>query len=590
MMNKVFKILGIGTLALLASCTNNNSSSSSSSSISLSSSISTPTSSTLSSSTTSSSIDDNTKIKDEDKVVPTSTKMDYVDHANFGASEYDESKWFKNTLDKVAFPDPQVIEVGDTYYIYGTTDRTGSKTLDCYSTKDFNNFELHMDIYKPQNEWSEGVLFAPEVYEIDGTFYLFYSDNMKSNGLRYINVLTSNSPVGPFEEYKGTDYYGNELDGYKAPIFRHNDSLGLSVLDQNLFIDDDGSMYMYYSIYDTGIMQYIIGVSMLDPVTPDWDTYKILVRPGELTPKTTSTNMLIWEAYQGFKVAEGPFMVKSPVNGKYYLTYSVNHYPDRYYTVCYAYSDEPLGDFTKPYKKGEQWTNLLFGYAGGMKSTTVYDKWEGFMSGTAHHCIFKIGDQYMIGYHAHKNRKDSSNGRFFGLDRLFFNEEGTPYCYGPTDSIEPLPEKISGYKNIVLDAANVKTENITNPEYLTDNFVPEHYNLPVESSREATLGSGLSYVEIDFDKEYLIGGLSIYNSCFYEKALSQIEFIKFDNDNNIIDTVFPSEYLNDEKEFIFPGSAFTYDIKDIKAKRVIIGFNCGSETNLSEISIYGKTA
>lgn len=150
-----------------------------------------------------------------------------------------------------------------------------------------------------------------------------------------------------FEEYKGTDYYGNELDGYKAPIFRHNDSLGLSVLDQNLFIDDDGSMYMYYSIYDTGIMQYIIGVSMLDPVTPDWDTYKILVRPGELTPKTTSTNMLIWEAYQGFKVAEGPFMVKSPVNGKYYLTYSVNHYPDRYYTVCYAYSDEPLGDFNK---------------------------------------------------------------------------------------------------------------------------------------------------------------------------------------------------------------------------------------------------
>ena len=74
----------------------------------------------------------------------------------------------------------------------------------------------------------------------------------------------------------------------------------------------------------------------------------------------------------------------------------------------------------------------------------------------------------------------------------------------PSETVDN-PEKISGYKNIVLDAANVKAENITNPEYLTDNFVPEHYNLPVESSREATLGSGLSYVEIDFDKEYLIG-------------------------------------------------------------------------------------
>ena len=88
---------------------------------------------------------------------------------------------------------------------------------------------------------------------------------------------------------------------------------------------------MYYSVYDTGNMQYIVGFKMLDPVTPDLSTYKILLRPGELSPTTTRTNILDWECMKSFKVAEGPIVMKSPKNGKYYMTYSVNHYPDRFY-------------------------------------------------------------------------------------------------------------------------------------------------------------------------------------------------------------------------------------------------------------------
>ncbi len=527
-----------------------------------------------------------------DQEKPTSTNLEYEDYSLGTKADFDTSKWYRNDLKSMALPDPDVIEVGDTYYIYGTTDRTGSKTFDCYETEDFNTFKIHMNIEEtPSDYWGTKTMFAPEVYYYNNLYWLYYSDNSKETGLRYINVMTSESPSGPFKPYKGKNAHNEDVDASKEPLFRHNDSLALSALDQTLLFDDDGSIYMYYSIYDTGIMQYIIGVEMLDPVTADWDTYKILIRPGELTPKTTNSNMLIWEAYSGFKVAEGPYMLKSP-NGLYYLTYSVNHYDDRYYTVCYAYSNEPLGDYTKPYDKDGNWTNLLFGYAGGMAHTTVFDQWDGFMSGTGHHCFFKSGDQWMIGYHAHKDRhgkvdaNDGFAGRMFAMDYLYFDENGVPYTEGPTYSVQPLPSKISGYSNIAL-GATVKSTNVDNPERINDNFIVEHYNLPQEQNKEVTLKPGRSYIEIDFGKDFHIGGISIYNSAFYDYYLSEIEFINFFNGNAILDASFPTSYVNNEYEFVFPTSAFVFDFQDIIASRVVIGFNTNTEARLNEIKVFG---
>ncbi len=531
------------------------------------------------------------EVSASDQAKPTSTNLEYNDYGIGTKPEFDEAKWYRNDLKDMALPDPAVIEVGDGYYIYGTTDRTGSKTLDCYYTTDFNNIELFMNIENtPSDYWGEKTLFAPEVYFYDNTYWLYYSDVMKG-GLRYINVMTSESPSGPFVPYKGKNAHGEDVDGSKAPLFMHNKSLGIGALDQTLLFDDDGSIYMYYSLYDTGIMQYIVGVKMLDPVTPDWDTYKILIRPGELSPNTKSTNILSWEAFQSFKVAEGPFMLKSP-NGKYYLTYSVNHYPDRYYSVCYAYSDTPLGDFTKPYTNGKMWTNLLFGYAGGMKGTSVYDKWTGFMSGTGHHCFFKCGDQVMIGYHAHTNhsgKDDKGNfntGRMFAMDYIYFDDEGTPYAEGPTYSIQPLPSKISGYSNIALNS-KIRSTNVNNVERAVDNRIVEHYHLTNQEENEVQLNAGNSYIELIFDKEYHVGGISIYNSAYYDTILSQIDFINFFDGNAIIDVSFQEDYINNEYEFVFPTSAFVYDFADITASKVVIGFKTNQTTFINEIRVFG---
>ena len=526
----------------------------------------------------------------EDRVEPEQTNWDFEDYNYYNAS-YDQSKWYKNELKSMQLPDPYVINVGDTYYIYGTTDRTAARTVDCYSTKVFNTFTLHKDVFsRSADHWSTNTtgIFAPEVMIFDGKYYMYYSAEMPSNhNMRYIDVVVSDSPTGPYKPFVGEDANGKTLDG-SEPIFRHNDNIGYSVLDQTMLVDDDGKMYMYYSVYHTGDSQYIVGFEMLDPVTPNWDTYKVLVRPGDLTPNVNGSKALLWEAYTDFRVAEGPAVIKSPINGKYYLTYSVNHYPDRYYTVCYAYSDTPLGDYTKPFEKGKQWTNLLFGYAGGMEGTKVHEKWEGFMSGTAHHCFFKIGEQWMIGYHAHKNRINSDNGRMFAMDYLFFDEEGVPYTQGPSSSIQRLPEAISGYKNIALDAQVKATNNIKNPERINDNFIVEHYNLKQEEDREVVFEGGVAYLELVFDKEYEIGGIQIVNSAFYDKLVGDIAFINFFDGHAVKNVIFNDEYINYEQEFIFPDSAFTINTKGIRASKVVICLNYSDPVQLNEIIVLGK--
>jgi hypothetical protein len=329
---------------------------------------------------------------------------------------------------------------------------------------------------------------------------------------------------------------------------------------------------------------------MIDILTPDWNTYKVLIKPGKLTP-TMGTVTLPWETYVSwFPVAEAPTMIKSP-NGKYYLTYSVNHYPYRYYSVCYAYADEPLGDYQKPYKNGEEWTNLLFGYA-GPKEGDVYDDWAGIMSGCAHHCIFQSGGQWMIGYHGHKNRGlDAATNwvaRAFAIDYLQFDTNGVPHGEGPTYSLQFSPEGISGYKNIAPQSY-LKTKNIAYSANLNDNYVVSHHHLPwLYNEKESVLGKGLSYVVLDLGKEYYIGGISIYNSSKYEMMIEEVEYINLFNDNVIFNPRFPSAYYSVDKEFVNPASAINIELEDIITSKIVICFNSRQAAQINEIRVYGK--
>ncbi len=515
--------------------------------------------------------------------------VDYVDHTSTydgTGLTYDDTMWYVNELQAVPLPDPYVFVEDGVYYIVGTSDRDGN-VIDCYTTEDFVNYERHTAIYTPASfggwEAAKADIYAPELYCFGGIYYMYYSAKDKS-GIRRNSVVAADNPLGPYEPIqKGS------VNGLDEPLFLDKNQ-NFDVLDITVFVDDGGEMYMYYSVA-CNENQHIVGVKMKNPYEVDWSTYTKIVEPGALNSTNTILKPLTWEMFrEGLPIAEAPFVIKS--NGKYYMTYSVNGCWNKYYNVCYAVSDSPLGKFEKPYQSGGMWTNLLLGYPGTNVSTsTVYDQWAGFASGTGHHCFFYSGDELMIGYHAHQNR-DSNKGytkRYFAFDYVHFDENGVPFCNGPTYSIQPLPEAISGYKNIA-PLAEVKSKNVTNAEAINDNYIVDCYNLNGEAAKEVALGNGYSFIELKFDKEYEIGGIAIYNSAFYDKFLNEIEYIDFGNGNAVNYPQFClDQYVNDNNEFVFPNSAFTVEfLNTFRADRVVICVKTEAAAALNEIVVLGR--
>ena len=524
--------------------------------------------------------------------------VDYVDHAltyDGKGLTYDDSMWYVNELKAVPLADPHVYVENGKYYIVGTSDRDNN-VIDCYVTEDFVKYTKHLAIYDPANfdgwEAEKAAIYAPELYCFDGVYYMYYSamDQGQTDpdgySRRRNSVVVSNNPLGPYEPLVIEE---ENIDGLNTPLFLDK-NVKFGVLDITVFVDDDNEMYMYYSVA-TNENQHIVGVKLNSPYQADWSTYTSLVVPGALNSTNSILKPLSWEMYRsGNPIVEAPYIIKS--NGKYYLTYSVNGCWDKFYNVCYAVSDSPLGNFEKPYNGGT-WTNLLLGYPGtNIGNATVNSQWAGFASGTAHHCFFNIGDQVMIGYHGHQDRNgDNPNyeKRAFAIDYLHFDKNGVPFCNGPTYSIQPLPEDLSGYFNIA-PMAEVKSENVNNAGAINDNYIVDCYNLPGEAEKEVALGTGYSYIELKFDRTYEIGGIAIYNSAYYEKLLSEIVYIDFGNGNAVHYPQFAyDQYVNDAKQFIFPSSAFTIEfLNTFEADHVVICVKSDIAVALNEIVVLGK--
>ena len=535
--------------------------------------------------------DDATNNVEYDKYVSSNLEegVDYISHTttydgrNF---QYDKSAWYINNLDKVPLPDPQIFVEDGIYYIVGTNDAS-TKVVTCYTTTDFNTYQYAGEIYNPARykgwEKADPAIYAPEMYCFEGVYYLYYSA-LDKNNIRRNSVVSATSPLGPYEPI-----VNDEVDGLSNPLFL-DQNVKNAVLDSTIFVDDDNTMYMYYSVADV-YGQHIVGVKLNSPYDADWSTYTEIVKPGYIDSSFT-LKPLVWEEYRNkTAIAEAPYMIKS--NGKYYMTYSVNGCWNKYYNVCYAVSDSPLGNYVKPYENGKLWTNLLLGYPGDkLDFNKVYQQWSGFASGTGHHSFFMIGDQVMIAYHAHQNRDWNSESaytkRYLAIDYLYFDEEGVPYCNGPTWSLQPLPEGISGYKNIAENSI-IKCKNVENVNYVNDNYIEDCYNL-VQDNKEVNLGNGYSFIELVFDQEYEIGGIAIYNSAFFDKMIEEVVYIDFGNGNVVHYPQFCLEtYTNEDLEFVHPCSAITVEFATtVKAEKVIICFNLPEGGSINEIKVLGK--
>ena len=228
------------------------------------------------------------------------------------------------------FADPTIRKFGDTYYLYATTDGTGNGygPAQVWVSKDFQNWKNTV-----MNWPTTEVVWAPDVVQQpDGSFRYYYCEPCN------INIGESSSPIGPWKNILGKE------DAVMVPDrYVHN----VITLDPQLFRDDDGSEYLYFTTW--GIYKgFGCGVAKLNPGyrhscavdARHWNENA----PFPIAADEFFSEKRLIPNTELKDIFEAPYVFKH--HGVYYFTYSSGSCHDHTYRVQYATSTVgPMGPF-----------------------------------------------------------------------------------------------------------------------------------------------------------------------------------------------------------------------------------------------------
>ena len=476
-------------------------------------------------------------------------ELKYYDNEDI-VNGYNKDLYYRNDLDFEG-ADPTVIYINEGEYNgYFIMYLAKSNAVNAYKSKDLVSWEAVSVCFNPPvGSWGLSDLWAPAcIYdEADDKYYLFYSatnSNQKDGYVKtkYLGMAYSDSPVGPFVPFIGTNQNGTVMDE-GTPLFdiellghdHPNYKRGSSFIDAFPFIDPvTGDKYLYMSRTRNVHAQNIIsGVKMIDWMTPDYSTYAELTEAN----KTTVGGSEITERFEGADVVnainEAPNIIYK--DGTYYLTFSVCATTDPEYSVMQALSTSPLGPFTKVQESDG-------GVVLGVEMTEYGSQaWDHVLCTGSHSFVYD-GDDLWVVYHQDRNRLNEGGtgvGNFergIAIDRVDFvkNELGQTiiHCNGPTTSIQPKVYSSLKYKNIISDAevtavskqfVNVGTGKKLKSELLVDELM----KLRTYDKVEELVSEKNVVITIKFDDYRTIKSLLIYNSSDYYKAFEKIEKIDF---------------------------------------------------------------
>lgn len=347
---------------------------------------------------------------------------------------------YKNPL-PVKFGDPYVLHVkGDKYYMYGTG--AGAKHgFSAYSSTDLVNWTAEGQVYfgNNRNGWGvvdktwDGAYWAPEVYGVNGRFYMFYSAQWSNNPTDElenfrIGVAVADKPTGPF------------VDVSNKPIF----DPGYPIIDANVLFEKDGKMYLYYSRccykhpVESEVSAWAKNKGWFKEIEESW-VYGVELKPdfsgviGEPVlllrpPVSMKDKQAEWESRSvtskevNRRWTEGSVAFKK--GDTYYMMYSANYFGGKNYAVGYATSKSPLG----PFKKASNNPVLQKNVAQG-----------GIVTGTGHNSITYSPDGKEMFCVYHGRTTATGDDRVVFIDRMKILNDGKLVVEGPTTVVQKLP-------------------------------------------------------------------------------------------------------------------------------------------------------
>ncbi|WP_242157088.1 family 43 glycosylhydrolase [Aestuariivivens sediminis] len=272
------------------------------------------------------------------------------------------------------FADPSIVKHQGVFYIYATKDPWGGEDLAVMQSSDFKNWE------QKHIEWptktlcvsptsNDSRVWAPSVIQgTDHKFYMYVSVGSE------IWVGVSNHPLGPWKNAKPDN----------TPLIKGNMFPEYHMIDAEVFIDDDGQVYLYWG---SGL-NWVNGHCFVVKLEEDMISFN-----KEEIKDITPPNYF-----------EAPIMLKK--NGTYYLMYSDGKCTTETYKVRYAHGKSPYG----PWVEGDNSPIL----------TTSKDKTT---RGPGHHSVFEENGQNYILYHRIKDNTTELY-RELAIDSLNFNDDG----------------------------------------------------------------------------------------------------------------------------------------------------------------------
>lgn len=257
-------------------------------------------------------------------------------------------------------PDGEPRVFGGRVYVYGSHDNATSDKFCDYKLKawsaplsNLNDWTCHGHIFhtrddrdhKSDTPWTDCDLYAPDVVEKDGKYYL-YAYIMDAKGC----VAVSDKPEGPFKLI--SQYKYNISDSMDEKAFNSG-----WFIDPGVLVDDDGRVYIYCG-YERSFVAEINPNNMYEIID---GTYQDDIIPIE-------------EPFTFFEACS-PRKIKDT----YYLIYS----PRKSSSLVYATSKSPKGPFE---------------YKG-----VIVDNSVDYPGGNNHGSICHINDQWYIFYHRMTN-------------------------------------------------------------------------------------------------------------------------------------------------------------------------------------------
>ena len=371
------------------------------------------------------------------------------------------------------FADPTIRKFGDTYYLYATTDGTGNGygPAQVWVSKDFQNWKNTV-----MNWPTTEVVWAPDVVQQpDGSFRYYYCEPCN------INIGESASPIGPWKNILGKE------DAVMVPDrYVHN----VITLDPQLFRDDDGSEYLYFTTWAI-YKDFGCGVAKLNPEylkdrslamnqdAREWNEKA----PFPIAADSFFSEKRLIPNTELKDIFEAPYVFKH--QGVYYFTYSSGSCHDHTYRVQYATSTAgPMGPFE---------------YKGCILETNA----DQTVHGPGHHSIFEKDGKFYIVYHRH-NLPRSVHGfnRQVCIDEMKFDSKGDILPVVPTHDAK-------GVDLFKTPAPNNLAQNakVTASSYYDKWFCPEYAvddnNATLWKARHTNWGRGSrqdEWLQIDLGK------------------------------------------------------------------------------------------